>query len=105
MSLIDSKVKAAFTRTYNKESHMNPFCAVAVKKLKASKVDAEGEEYDEVMDEGDDDEQEDEITADSMIKVKKKSAAASSKPAAAAAVKRAANSSETAKPTKRSKKS
>ena len=106
-SLIDSKVKAAFTRTYNKESHMNPFCVVAVKKLKASKAGAEGEEYGDEMDEGEDEEQEDDITADAMIKVKKKSAAAaaSSKPATAAAVKRAANSSETAKPTKRSKKS
>lgn len=108
MSLIDSKVKAAFTRTYNKESHMNPFCAVPVKKLKAASKT--GEEYDEDLDEGggEEDDQEpedDDITADAMIKVKKKSAAATAAASSKPVKRGAASSSEAAKPTKRIKKS
>jgi replication factor C subunit 1 len=89
MSAIDSKVKAAFTRAYNKESHMNPFSIVNVKKLKGVKLSEEGDEL-EGDEEEEDHEKDDDVTADAMIKVKKvaaKSAASSSK---STAVKRGA---------------
>jgi replication factor C subunit 1 len=106
MSLIDSKVKAAFTRTYNKESHMNPFSVVNVKKLKAIKQNDENLEDENEMeiDEENENEKED-VNSDAMIKINVKK-----KPIkAAAAVKRSApNASDSVdsslKPTENKKK-
>ena len=70
MSQINSKVKATFTRTFNKQAHMNPFTTVDVKKLKATKAieETENDEVDLISeDEGIED-----ITKDAMIKVKTK---------------------------------
>lgn len=95
MSLIDSKVKAAFTRAFNKESHLNPFCVVNIKKLKGTKSNEE-EDYEA---EENDEEEEDDITADSMIKVKKPSAKAVKRSAA-----KIESSNDQVKPAKKSKK-
>jgi len=107
-TMIDSKVKAAFTRAYNKESHKNPFTIVNIKKLKASKLNEEGEEENE---EAEEEEDSDDIAADSMIKMgkTKKTTAVSSTSKAinskAGATKRAANESEAvAKPSASKKK-
>jgi replication factor C subunit 1 len=72
MSKIDSKVKAAFTRAYNKKTHKNPFVAVDFKKLK-SKAQADGEYGEEegggVEEEVNDD---DDVEKDTMIKAVRK---------------------------------
>ena len=71
MTMIDSKVKASFTRAYNKESHKNPFSIVNVKKMKAAKLDG-GEDEDENYEEADENEEnKDELADDAMVKVKK----------------------------------
>lgn len=69
MAGVESKVKAAFTRLYNKESHMSPYAAVAApkKKVGAAKADEYGED-DEIEE---DEEEDDSIGNDAMIKVKK----------------------------------
>jgi len=70
MTLIDSKVKAAFTRAFNKQAHLNPFSIVDIKKLKASKATEEvGEDEDMVMESSDDEKEKDDVTKDAMIKV------------------------------------
>lgn len=113
LTLIDSKVKASFTRAYNKESHKNPFSIVNVKKMKGTKpTDENGELEDEVEEE--EEEKDDDITADAMIKVKTSKAksttskAASSKASTtkATAVKRSAKSTDDSesKPTASKKK-
>jgi replication factor C subunit 1 len=102
MSLIDSKVKAAFTRAYNKESHKNPFSIVNIKKLKPSKLndDVNGEETEES-----EDEKEDDITADAMIKVNTKKKTSASNAKSSAAVKRNSDSDTlTTKPASKKKK-
>ncbi len=72
MAAVDSKVKAAFTRAYNKQAHLNPFSIVDVKKLKASRAGEEGGAEEEVeSSEGEEDK--DDVTKDAMIKVKAKS--------------------------------
>lgn len=96
MGMIDSKVKASFTRAYNKESHKNPFSIVNIKKLKAPKIT---DDPDEDAEEADDDENEvnDDISTDAMIKISKKSTAKSSASATAqktTATKRAAKASD-----------
>ena len=70
MKDVDSKVKAAFTRQYNKEVVL-PYAAGGVsKKRGAAAAAAEGEfGEDEVDDE--DQEEDDDISADAMIKAKK----------------------------------
>jgi len=93
-SMIESKVKASFTRTFNKESHKNPFSIVNVKKLKGSKLDDELGEYGEEEGQVEEEEKEEDINEDAMIKVNakpKKSTATTSK----AGTKRTADSSET----------
>ena len=76
MTMIDSKVKASFTRAYNKESHKNPFSIVNVKKMKAAKLDG-GEDEDENYEEADENEEnKDELADDAMVKVKKTTTAA-----------------------------
>ena len=72
MKDVDSKVKAAFTRQYNKEVVL-PYAAGGVSKKRGAATaaaDAEGElGEDEVEDE--DQEEDDDISADAMIKAKK----------------------------------
>ena len=76
MTMIDSKVKASFTRAYNKESHKNPFSIANVKKMKAAKLDG-GEDEDENYEEADENEEnKDELADDAMVKVKKTTTAA-----------------------------
>ena len=99
LSLIDSKVKASFTRAYNKDSHKNPFSIVDIKKLKVNKVSEEqGEEEDIEEIEDEDSKETDDIASDAMIKIKKKA------PAKTAAVKRGAESLDAAKPAASKKK-
>ena len=72
MKNIDSKVKAAFTRTYNKEVVL-PYATnigTIAKKAKVSVQDAGYEDEDEA-DNSDDDKDENDIGKDSMIKAKK----------------------------------
>lgn len=65
MSMIDSKVKASFTRSYNKESHKNPFTIVNFKKLKGPKSSDDQEISEEDISENEDN---DDIMKDAMIK-------------------------------------
>ncbi|ELU15704.1 hypothetical protein CAPTEDRAFT_175237 [Capitella teleta] len=80
MANVDSKVKAAFTRTYNKSVHLTPYAtgsSVAKKKRGAGGgEELEEEEGGEVEEE---EEEEEDITKDSMIKLKKKPAAKAAK--------------------------
>ena len=70
MSQVETKVKSAFTRTFNKESHMSPYASVSVNKSKKSKAQTDdllGED-DNVIEES---EPEDEgVESDAMIKVR-----------------------------------
>ncbi|XP_051715496.1 replication factor C subunit 1 isoform X2 [Ctenopharyngodon idella] len=69
-SKLDSKVKAAFTRAYNKESHLTPYSLQVVKKSRKGAVDPElvGELDNESQFQ---EEEDDGLTADAMIKQKK----------------------------------
>lgn len=89
-SMIDSKVKASFTRAYNKESHKNPFSIVNIKKLKGSKVNEETVDGEGVDGEDDssEDEENDDISKDAMIKIKKTASKSSTGAKASASVKR-----------------
>ena len=72
MAAVDSKVKAAFTRAYNKQAHLIPLSIVVLKMLKASRAGEEGGAEEEVeSSEGEEDK--DDVTKDAMIKVKAKS--------------------------------
>ncbi|XP_032883015.1 replication factor C subunit 1 isoform X1 [Amblyraja radiata] len=80
-SKLDPKVKAAFTRTYNKETHMTPYALQAIKKLKhgngaGSSVNSElnGDLQTEDVQA---DEAEDNLEMDGMIKPKKSKASKS----------------------------
>lgn len=80
---IDSKVKAALTRTYNKEVQAYSYSVMAgVKKKKSTAVDAEGLNLDEGDDaeQSDENEEEESIEKSSMIKVKKTASAKEPKP-------------------------
>ncbi|XP_017775919.1 PREDICTED: replication factor C subunit 1 [Nicrophorus vespilloides] len=74
MASVESKVKAAFTRAYNKEGAMLPYSInTGTFKKKTSKV--ESDVYGDVEgEESDDNEDDDDITKDAMIKEKKKPA-------------------------------
>ncbi|XP_046396184.1 replication factor C subunit 1 isoform X2 [Ischnura elegans] len=80
MALVSSKVKAAFTRAYNKEGIMTPYAVtMAVKKKRGgggSSEDYYGEEGEgeEGLEDADEEEQEEDIDSDAMIKLKKPSA-------------------------------
>ncbi|XP_060720462.1 replication factor C subunit 1 [Tachysurus vachellii] len=70
-SKLDSKVKAAFTRAYNKESHLTPYSLQALKKGRRGTVDT-----DQALDPDNDlqtqeEEEDDTLTVDAMIKQKK----------------------------------
>nr|CAD7577833.1 unnamed protein product [Timema californicum] len=76
MGAVDSKVKAAFTRAYNKDVVMLPYSVTSVKKVSiaSNKVATlDGEEETEV-DETEETQEPDDITVDSMIKAKKRAA-------------------------------
>uniref|UniRef100_A0A8C2BGL0 Replication factor C subunit 1 n=2 Tax=Cyprinus carpio TaxID=7962 RepID=A0A8C2BGL0_CYPCA len=70
-SKLDSKVKAAFTRAYNKESHLMPYSLQVVKKSRKGAIDPEliGELDSESQFQ--EEEEGDGVTADAMIKQKK----------------------------------
>ncbi|XP_028657805.2 replication factor C subunit 1 isoform X1 [Erpetoichthys calabaricus] len=73
-SKLDSKVKAAFTRTYNKEVHLTPYSLQAVSKGKrgrAATVDLDEEEFGTNNTQPEDNETEDTVEMDAMIKQKK----------------------------------
>ena len=92
---IDGKVKAAFTRAYNKEGHMTPYAAGQIKKGRAKEVSEEayGDEEEDQQDADQDSEQDDDPTMDAMIKVKSKKTTAAS-----GATKRKAATAATAAP-------
>ncbi|XP_069058165.1 replication factor C subunit 1 [Pleurodeles waltl] len=72
-SKLDPKVKAAFTRGYNKEAHMTPYSLQVVKASKrgaASLPDSEMNE-DPTLDDSLPDEKDEDIETDAMIKAKK----------------------------------
>ncbi|XP_028259396.1 replication factor C subunit 1 [Parambassis ranga] len=71
-SKLDSKVKAAFTRTYNKEVHLTPYSLQAVKKGRrggGGELELGGEEMSQGGQESE--EETDTLKADAMIKQKK----------------------------------
>ncbi|XP_072108959.1 replication factor C subunit 1 isoform X2 [Mobula birostris] len=80
-SKLDPKVKAAFTRTYNKETHLTPYALQAIKKLKhgsgaGSSLDSELND-DSQTEDVQADEAEDNLEMDGMIKPKKSKASKS----------------------------
>ncbi|XP_069671392.1 replication factor C subunit 1 [Periplaneta americana] len=95
MSQVDSKVKAALTRGYNKEGFMTPYSIVNIKKL-ASKssqdMEIEGD-GDEAVEE---EEEEGDISSDAMIKAKKRPAS-SREPSSSKAKKQKTSAKETTK--------
>jgi replication factor C subunit 1 len=97
MTCIDSKVKANFTRTFNKESHKNPFSIVDVKKLKAMSSTAEEGDMNEDDNENnsEDETNDDDPTKDAMIKVKPKKKEPVKKAATTTGVKRTATETKT----------
>ncbi|XP_043099548.1 replication factor C subunit 1 isoform X2 [Puntigrus tetrazona] len=70
-SKLDSKVKAAFTRAYNKESHLTPYSLQVVKKSRKGAVDPELIGELETESQFQEEEDDDGLTADAMIKQKK----------------------------------
>nr|CAD7453509.1 unnamed protein product [Timema tahoe] len=76
MGTVDSKVKAAFTRAYNKDVAMLPYSVTSVKKVSiaSNKVATLDEEEEMEGEETEETQEPDDITADSMIKAKKRAA-------------------------------
>ncbi|XP_057584405.1 replication factor C subunit 1 isoform X3 [Hippopotamus amphibius kiboko] len=75
-SKLDPKVKAAFTRAYNKEVHLTPYALQAVKTHRHSTGPALDSEYSEELNEDDsqsDEKDQDTLETDAMIKKKTKS--------------------------------
>ncbi|XP_058402882.1 replication factor C subunit 1 isoform X2 [Diceros bicornis minor] len=75
-SKLDPKVKAAFTRAYNKEVHLTPYSLQAVKTSRHSTGPALDSEYNEELNEDDsqsDEKDQDSMETDAMIKKKPKS--------------------------------
>ncbi|XP_063867736.1 replication factor C subunit 1-like isoform X2 [Scylla paramamosain] len=67
MSTVESKVKAAFTRKFNKDCHLTPFAAPSIKKKKKGKPsDSYGDEEEE---EEDEEEEEEGLASSGMIKL------------------------------------
>ncbi|XP_041789343.1 replication factor C subunit 1 isoform X2 [Chelmon rostratus] len=80
-SKLDSKVKAAFTRTYNKEVHMTPYSLQVVKKGRrggGGESELGGEDADNEVQESEDEGEG--LKADAMIKQKAKATKESKKP-------------------------
>uniref|UniRef100_A0A2K6GMT7 Replication factor C subunit 1 n=1 Tax=Propithecus coquereli TaxID=379532 RepID=A0A2K6GMT7_PROCO len=79
-SKLDPKVKAAFTRAYNKEAHLTPYSLQAVKTARHSTGPSLDSEYNEELNEDDsqsDEKDQDAVETDAMIKKKTKSSKAS----------------------------
>ncbi|KAM4811722.1 replication factor C subunit 1 isoform X1 [Urocitellus parryii] len=75
-SKLDPKVKAAFTRAYNKEAHLTPYSLQVIKTSRPSTSSALDSEYNEELHEDDSQSEEkdqDAIETDAMIKKKTKS--------------------------------
>uniref|UniRef100_A0A8D2BE14 Replication factor C subunit 1 n=1 Tax=Sciurus vulgaris TaxID=55149 RepID=A0A8D2BE14_SCIVU len=75
-SKLDPKVKAAFTRAYNKEAHLTPYSLQVIKASRPSTGPALDSEYNEELQEDDsqsDEKDQDAIETDAMIKKKTKS--------------------------------
>lgn len=75
-SKLDPKVKAAFTRAYNKEAHLTPYSLQAVKAPRHSTGPALDPEHSEEFQEDDsqsDEKEQDAVETDAMIKKKTKS--------------------------------
>ncbi|KAL2780136.1 replication factor C subunit 1 isoform 3 [Daubentonia madagascariensis] len=75
-SKLDPKVKAAFTRAYNKEAHLTPYSLQAIKTSRHSTGPSLDSEYNEELNEDDsqsDEKDQDAIETDAMIKKKTKS--------------------------------
>lgn len=75
-SKLDPKVKAAFTRAYNKEVHLTPYSLQAVKTSRHSTGPSLNSEYNEELNEDDsqsDEKDQDAMETDAMIKKKTKS--------------------------------
>uniref|UniRef100_U3EL55 Replication factor C subunit 1 n=1 Tax=Callithrix jacchus TaxID=9483 RepID=U3EL55_CALJA len=75
-SKLDPKVKAAFTRAYNKEAHLTPYSLQAIKASRHSTSPALDLEYNEELNEDDsqsDEKDQDAVETDAMIKKKTKS--------------------------------
>ncbi|KAB5518487.1 hypothetical protein PHYPO_G00166560 [Pangasianodon hypophthalmus] len=70
-SKLDPKVKAAFTRAYNKESHLTPYSLQAVKKGRRGAVDADLALDPDNDLQGQEEEEEETLNTDAMIKQKK----------------------------------
>uniref|UniRef100_A0A286ZJZ9 Replication factor C subunit 1 n=3 Tax=Sus scrofa TaxID=9823 RepID=A0A286ZJZ9_PIG len=71
-SKLDPKVKAAFTRAYNKEAHLTPYSLQAVKTHRHSTGPVLDSEYNEELNEDDsqsDEKDQDTLESDAMIKV------------------------------------
>ncbi|XP_018428309.1 PREDICTED: replication factor C subunit 1, partial [Nanorana parkeri] len=81
-SKVDSKVKSAFTRSYNKEAHLTPYSLQMVKATKREAASSLESEYSENMNTEDNqaEENEEDADGDAMIKAKK---AKTSKPSKA----------------------
>lgn len=74
-SKLDPKVKAAFTRAYNKEAHLTPYSLQAVKTHRHSTGPVLDSEYNEELNEDDsqsDEKDQDTLESDAMIKKKPK---------------------------------
>ncbi|XP_028621086.1 replication factor C subunit 1 isoform X3 [Grammomys surdaster] len=75
-SKLDPKVKAAFTRAYNREAHLTPYSLQVVKTSRPSIGPALDSEYNEELQEDDtqsDEKEQDAIETDAMIKKKTRS--------------------------------
>ncbi|XP_076868692.1 replication factor C subunit 1 [Brachyhypopomus gauderio] len=70
-SKLDSKVKSAFTRAYNKESHMTPYSIQTIKKGRRAAADAESLDPENDLQGQEEEGEEEGLTADAMIKQKK----------------------------------
>lgn len=72
-SKLDPKVKAAFTRAYNKEAHLTPYSLQVVKTSRLSTGPALDSEYSEEFQEDDtqSEKEQDAVETDAMIKQKK----------------------------------
>uniref|UniRef100_A0A6Q2X6E8 Replication factor C subunit 1 n=1 Tax=Esox lucius TaxID=8010 RepID=A0A6Q2X6E8_ESOLU len=68
---LDPKVKAAFTRAYNRETHLTPYSLQPIKKARRGGGGAETELGGEAVDVLEEEEEEDGLAADAMIKQKK----------------------------------
>ncbi|XP_069833636.1 replication factor C subunit 1 isoform X3 [Dendropsophus ebraccatus] len=82
-SKLDPKVKAAFTRGYNKETHLTPYSLQIVKASRKDTASAMQSEYGEEANtedtQAEENQEEEDVTVDAMIKAKKAKPSKSSK--------------------------